>query len=154
MRVELWSFGKLDLSLRSSFELPAYPNSDYHSEFEDYMRSLGVFRFTCTDTEVCPNPLIIKRQEEKPLQLPFDCYFNSCAISDDELSIIEWPMDDPAGESLHRTLMEHPIAKDNKAWFNWNVKMSVKKLQWEFIETEVVDGASESLVANKKLETL
>ena len=154
MMIDLYSFYKLDLSVRGSFELPSYPNGDYHSYFEDYLRKLSVFRFTCTDTEVCPEEVLIKREEAVDLVLPFDCYFNSCAISDDSLAVMDWPNDNPAGKALHAQLMSHPIAKDNKAWFSWNVKVSVLKLRKGCIQTEVIKGASESLVANQKLEKM
>jgi hypothetical protein len=154
MIIDIYSFEKLDINVRSSFELPSYPNGDYHSFFEDYLRQMSVFRFTCTDIEVCPREILIKREIEQEISFPFDCYFNSCAISDTDLSILDWPNDSPEGHDLHRKLMQHPIAKDNKAWFSWNVKVSVSELRSGCIKTDIVQGQSELIQASRRLETL
>ncbi len=154
MIIDLWSFEKLDIDLRVNFELIAYPNSEYHAYFEKQLRDLSVFRFTCSDVEVCPNEILISRENPEDLNFPFPCYFNSCAIDDETLKIIDWPMDNPAGEPLHKQLMAHPVTKDNKAWFSWNVKYDVLRLRKGCIQTKIVEGAYTSLVANETVERL
>lgn len=154
MIVDLWSFEPLNLSLRGSFELDAFPNGDYHTFFEDQMRSLGVFRFGCSDVEAVPYAVIIKKENPEPIELPFTAYHSSCAIDDTDLKIINWPNDRPEGKALHEMMMEHPIMKDDKAWFRWNIKVDVLQVSMETIKTKEVEGASERLVANNRVESL
>jgi hypothetical protein len=151
MIVYMYHFIPLPIEIRSSFELPAWPYSDdpeFEKIFEDYMKSLKVFRYednVLEDGDLDTNYSINFEVEE--IEFPFNAFFSSCAISNEELKIIDWPQDNKKGSNLMKKIKENKIQSDLKAWFNWNVPMSITGWTPEYIRREIryeyVDGCNE-----------
>jgi hypothetical protein len=126
----MYSYKPLPLEVRTSFDLQAWPYNDRHKHlFIDYMKSLTVFRYEDDETEDGSRIIAYPINIEKPTgDKPFEAYYSSCAVSNKNLSIIAWPNDKPEGQDLMDMIDLHPIGKDRKAWFEWNIPVNV--LSW------------------------
>ena len=143
MLITLYSENMFPDNLRADFELPSWPYSEDpedREDFENYMKSLSVFRYDDSDTEIdgrnVSYPISIKLWE-KPKQAPFYAYINSVYV-DDSFKPIIWPGGESESESRLEKLRNHKIASDMLAWSHWNVKCEVEALTDSMIKRKIL----------------
>jgi len=123
MIIDLYTFKPLPLSMRTTFELMAWPYGEHRAVFEKQMRDLYAFRYE--DSEMVDGDrdinFSLNFKIANDLKYPFLGFFNKLAVSNSELKIIPWPADDQKGYSLLEKLDEDEVAKDRMAWLAWNV---------------------------------
>lgn len=129
MIVSLYSFLPLPDNLRKDFELPVFPYDDEDfEEFANYLKQFKVFRYEDDifeydgqDVSGCIN------FKTEAIDYPyFPVYYNRVALTNDELTVMDWPRraknpsDQRRGDELAKIIDAHEVLKDNKAWLYWN----------------------------------
>ena len=137
-----------DLSVRGTFELPAWPHNDDQEskdEFEKYLRELTVFRYQNSQIKDYPDKIdqIINLEFDEQLPNPFQAYYSVCLIDDEELKVRNW-VEMPRGKMIMDKVKEHPIAGDMKGWDFWNIPGKVSIWNQEVIkfdrDVEMIDS--------------
>jgi len=143
MLVTMYSLERFPTNIRSEFEILVWAYSEYpedREEFEEYMRSLTVFRFDDSDTQVdgrnVSYPINIKLWE-KPLIAPFYAYINSVYVNNDFVPIT-WPGGEAESSDRLKKIASHPLASDMLAWTQWNVKCEVEAYTSSMIKREIM----------------
>lgn len=121
MQFKVYSTEPLPLSLRGTFELPAWPYyngnaKDIPKELIDYFKKYKIVHYQ-DDYVKFPSGIVID-----PPQTPFIAFLSSGWVDDSDLKIIEWPMNAPPGMSVNYRLQEKINKKtgDNWAWGEFN----------------------------------
>lgn len=149
MLITLYSFKKIPIEYRGTFELPAWPyNKKHFKSFEKYMQDLSVFRYS--DTELKDG----KQDISAPIDFPFEpipgydkfpwekpCYLTEVHVTLSELKVFDWPADDGSdrGKKLLAKIREHPIAKDMKTWKRWNVPVQILGYDGDLIKRIILE---------------
>ena len=131
MVVNFYTFEPLDISLRSTFELPDFPyDEEGEPAFRRYMQGLKAMRYIDDLLEYDGRDVgYAINFEISNKVLPVTAYFSSVAVDDETLKVIDWPRDFTTPSRPDVDIDINQITSDNKAWFSWNTIGEVK--QWE-----------------------
>jgi len=156
MKVYMYHFQPFDLEVRESFDLQAWPHTDdkeHRKLFDDYMKSLTVFRYQNSQIEGYPDRIDhhINYEITNRPDGPFTAYRSVCVVDNEDLVVRDW-VKMPEGEAIWNKAKAHPIASDMKAWDEWNIPGTVKLWNGSIIQFERNSEYIDSLCGRKKCD--